>query len=350
MLNNKQKKGFTLIELLVVVAIIAILAIIALVIFSGVTGRAKDAKIKSDLDAIRNAYEAHYDSTNGYSALQASWFNDGKTPLQPDGTSYTFVYGPDSGIVPTQIDGFKVSGSLSSDPNNKISVSSTAGGSSTTASQLAASSSGITLDANASGKGVTTNVANGTFSLPFTVGSGGYRILVVGVSLSGGLGVVNSISWTASGQSAQPLTYTNNRQRASNASEVEMWYLVAPNSGLGTILVTTNSSNTGIVVGATSWINVNQVTPLDGGTATGANGYSGTATVINIPTATGEVTVDAISAFNPVTVGSGQTSYWNQTQGNNNSGGSSKANSSSMSWTLASQAWAINAISLKPTP
>lgn len=52
-----MKKGFTLIELLVVIAIISILATLGVASYSGAQTRARDARRKSDLDAIKKALE-----------------------------------------------------------------------------------------------------------------------------------------------------------------------------------------------------------------------------------------------------------------------------------------------------
>lgn len=60
------KKGFTLIELLVVIAIIGILATLIVASFSSAQQRSRDARRKSDLDAVKKALElAKADSTGG---------------------------------------------------------------------------------------------------------------------------------------------------------------------------------------------------------------------------------------------------------------------------------------------
>jgi prepilin-type N-terminal cleavage/methylation domain-containing protein len=60
----KNKKGFTLIELLVVIAIIGILSSVVLSSLSTSRTKALDAKVQSQLSAIRDAAEL-YNITNG---------------------------------------------------------------------------------------------------------------------------------------------------------------------------------------------------------------------------------------------------------------------------------------------
>lgn len=55
-----MKKGFTLLEMLVVVGIIAILVSMGIASYSTAQRKARDAKRRSDLTAIRNAFEQYY--------------------------------------------------------------------------------------------------------------------------------------------------------------------------------------------------------------------------------------------------------------------------------------------------
>lgn len=60
---NDKLKGFTLIELLVVIAIIGVLATFIVASFSNAQARSRDARRKSDLDAVKKALSIYKNST-----------------------------------------------------------------------------------------------------------------------------------------------------------------------------------------------------------------------------------------------------------------------------------------------
>ena len=74
-----KSRGFTLIELLVVISIIGLLAAVGLVTYQSVMGRARFAKVLSDLTAIRTAGHNYYTQYNIYpydrppEALTVAW-------------------------------------------------------------------------------------------------------------------------------------------------------------------------------------------------------------------------------------------------------------------------------------
>lgn len=95
----KNSKGFSLIELMVVVVILAILVSVGISFFSNAQKAARDAKRKSDIDAIAFAYEDTYNPVSAaYSSISSgAKFVTGALPSAPSGSpSYSFVDGPDA--------------------------------------------------------------------------------------------------------------------------------------------------------------------------------------------------------------------------------------------------------------
>lgn len=182
----------------------------------------------------------------------------------------------------------------------------------------------------------------------FTINAVDNRLLLVTVGMAGGSQSVSSITWTV-GSTQQSLSYVNNsRVYASNNRSAEIWYLVAPTAGTGNIAATVTVSNTNIIIGAASFKNVNQTTPLD--TVRNDTGYSTSASVSSISTGPGQITFDSATAVPTVSAaGSGQTLLWNSVSGSATGVSSYKNNSDSSTYTLGSSgAWGISAVSIKP--
>lgn len=87
--QNCKSKGFTLIELLVVITVIGILVAFVIANFGGVQERSRDAKRKSDLDALKKAL-AFYNSDFQDYPLACEWSSHACWPtlLGPSTTSY----------------------------------------------------------------------------------------------------------------------------------------------------------------------------------------------------------------------------------------------------------------------
>ena len=87
---HRKSKGFTLIELMIVVAIIGILAAIAIPRFANLIDRAREARTKGNLGALRSATAIHYGATDGtwptalLASLTPTYIDAIPTVLLPD--------------------------------------------------------------------------------------------------------------------------------------------------------------------------------------------------------------------------------------------------------------------------
>ena len=111
---NKQHKGFTFVELMVVIAIGALLFSVGTVSFRDITKNSRDARRRSDMEAIRQALELYRSYTGAYPLTAAGIYNSGcsglcgatcagictgtqlylsNTPVDPkdDSTQYTYT-------------------------------------------------------------------------------------------------------------------------------------------------------------------------------------------------------------------------------------------------------------------
>lgn len=102
---NLRKRGFTLIELLVVISIIGILAAFIVASFTSAQQKSRDARRKSDLDALKKALELAKSDTPGgryYPAnlTSATMETPGyikKIPVDPQtGAAYSYFAAPTS--------------------------------------------------------------------------------------------------------------------------------------------------------------------------------------------------------------------------------------------------------------
>jgi hypothetical protein len=201
----------------------------------------------------------------------------------------------------------------------------------------------VAIDASTS----TANDFGTSLTWSHSVGFESNRLLLVGVSLQ----YATSSSVTFKGI---PMTLVGREQGGSAANDgyVEIWSLVAPPAGTGTIVVTMPSGDA-IVGGAASFSGVDQDAPFDA--FTGAHGQS-TLPSVNVSSGSGDLVFAALMwshDWAPVIAGAGQTELWNRTKisvgFSDVTGAASIAGgggSIAMSWTTQDDSWAIGAIAL----
>jgi hypothetical protein len=158
-----------------------------------------------------------------------------------------------------------------------------------------------------------------------------------------------------------PLTRIGSQAGQSDDSRVEMWYLLNPPVGTGTVTVNLSGGSTDVVAGAMSFIGVNQGSPLRSFVSDKDKGSTASVTV---PSGPGEVVVDTLVVYYPLldllagspAAGGGQTERWKIDTSTLLSSGVAGAGSTepgaasvTMSWGLGGvQEWGMGAVSLRP--
>lgn len=192
----------------------------------------------------------------------------------------------------------------------------------------------------------------------YVVPVGTNRLMIVGVSISTqGNNAGSSVSSITYG--TQSLTKIAATVLETASRRVEMWRLLAPNAGTANITVNgnkigPNNNKLGVVAGVTTFIGVDQTSPLRSSTA--ASGSSATASA-SVSSSGADFVLDTFCVAGTITVANqtGQTSRWNTRSaatGQDATGvASSKTGTSpmaTMSENLSgSSAWTIAVISIR---
>lgn len=193
--------------------------------------------------------------------------------------------------------------------------------------------------------------ADATYSWSHTTTTQSNRILVVSVGL---LSVVNSVTGITYGGAA--LTKLRHDVSASTTVRTEIWYLIAPATGINTVEVTLA---TGSVSGAsaTTYHNASPAQPDAQNGDTGVTGAGGGSASISVTTVTNNsVVIDAIATPDTViTVQSGQTQRANITGavgslGQSEAGPKTPAGAVTMQWNdiAGLTSWTMSGMSIKP--
>lgn len=210
-----------------------------------------------------------------------------------------------------------------------------------------AAAAGIAFDA-ASNSGY--QAAASSYSWNHTC-TGSNRYLTVGISMLSLAQTVTSITYNG-----VAMTLLGNQNSVSGAARVEMWGLIAPDTGTNLIAVTLSGAIAS-AGNASSYTGVNQTSPIEAWNSAQATNVGAADATVNVTTvADNDWCVDIVATDDAViTVGAGQTQAGNVT-GAGGSGAMSyegpktPAGSVTMSWanvgTLAT--WSIGSIALRP--
>jgi hypothetical protein len=177
--------------------------------------------------------------------------------------------------------------------------------------------------------------------------SGTDRLLVVGVSPNGGQ-TVSSVDY-----GGKALTQVRSDD-AGGAAHSSLWYLVNPPTGSNSVDVTLSAADD-VVIGAMSFLGVDQTNPID--VHNGNTGLSANPLVTLTTTVDDDMIVDVVGTLvGPLTAGFAQMERWDLTQGTTNGGGSTRTAGASglytNSWFNSDgiRDWAISAAAIKPSP
>ena len=214
----------------------------------------------------------------------------------------------------------------------------------------------VVFDAATSGSATTAAAGSSTFTFAHTTTANPNRLLVVGMSIN----LVNNPAAAVTGITlgAAPLVRLGFHNDAGVTRRVEIWYLIAPAAGAGTVSVTYShpvAARTGIVAGAITFSGVDQTVPLS--TMVSNDGAAGTFSQLDIPSGTNQIVFEAVAIDRGITVTAGpsQSQRWTVNTGaavgNVRGAGSTNVGSASvpMSETFsAATNWSVAGASVRP--
>ena len=292
---------------------------------------------------------------NAGDALSVSYVD----PLYGDSCGDTAVVAAESKIKPLYLTPDAVDGDLTGYMDRLDPVA--AADATTSTSTLSVATGTVAVDGAASTGAATEGTSGAAISavtVSHAVGTGANRLLLAGLSYEDDnteAFSVTAVQWVA-GSVTQSLTRVI-RQTSSEEAGSEIWSLVAPNSGSGTLRVTVSggtADSDAIYVGLANFTGVDQTAPL--GTAVSATG-TGTSASVTVNSVLGGLVFDTLGLDDArtATVGTGQTALWNGFAGTASSDGiraaagtKPGAASVTLSYTVTSDTWALCAVPIRP--
>jgi uncharacterized repeat protein (TIGR01451 family) len=219
----------------------------------------------------------------------------------------------------------------------------------------------VAVDASTSlGQEVRTTAATMTFSHTTAV-LGLNRLLVVGVSMD----TTNNTALTVSGitYGGTALTVWGKLSDGTKAERVEMWYLIAPATGVNSVVVSfsgVTATAAGVVAGATTFTGADQTAPLRPFVSASDSGTTASLSTLNVPSGVNEMVMDTLSinGSRTATLGATQIQAWAQNSGGTTSNtdvyGVSSTRSGAPSVPLSesfsgTSLWSMGAVSIRPS-
>jgi len=215
----------------------------------------------------------------------------------------------------------------------------------------------VAVDSTTSNSATLAGAGSPTLTIAHTT-AGTNRLMLVGVSIN----ITNSSATTVTGVTwnATPLSLVGAHNDAGLTRRVEIWSLLAPATGAGTVTVTVNipsAVNEGVVAGVTTFTGVDQTVPL--GTFISDDGAGDTSSQLDVPSVINGMILDTLATGGnrTVNVPNPQLSQWNDnSSGSNNPGmrgvGTSRTGAPSVpiSETFSGTSnWSLGAISINPS-
>ena len=167
-----------------------------------------------------------------------------------------------------------------------------------------------------------------------------------------------SVATDPHGESVASITYNGvnltlvGTEDAGDHSRVEIWSLVAPDTGSNDVVVTmTGNDHHGVVVGVMTFTDVDQSTPLENFSSASGSSSTASTTVTSTSDALVFGVVHSHGATSS-TPGAGQAEYWDRTVYSSGSSGTVEAGAASVttSWSVAWDDWSVAAVSINATP